>query len=226
METRSRGSSAPGCFAPGSFAHGVWLDDEHIGRLAASGTVIVHCPGSNTRLGVGRCPARRLLDAGVRVALGLDSHGALDEPDMFAEMRLALRIAAEARAPLSSADVLAMATNCGARALCRDDLGAHRPGALADVAALELPGAVLSSDPIDYVVREAGRSDVVTSWVGGRRSEPGTAAARARARCEAAIAQDAEARAARISEARTAWGTVERIWREREARTALISGCR
>jgi 5-methylthioadenosine/S-adenosylhomocysteine deaminase len=211
--------------ARSSFAHGVWLESGQIERLAGSASVVVHCPGSNTRLGVGRCPVRRLLDAGVTVALGLDSHGAGDEPDMFAEMRLALRTAAERGAPLSAAEVLAMATVGGARALCRDDLGALNLGASADVVALDLPGAARVRDPIEYVVREATPADVAARWIGGKRIEPGApTAAMARRRCEAAIAQDTEARAARIGVARAAYERVERVWSEREVSERAITG--
>lgn len=93
-----------------SFAHGVWTDDQQRERLAAARSVIVHCPGSNHRLDVGRCPARRYLDSGVTLALGLDSHGAAERVDMFGEMRAALRTADELDAPIHSAEVLAMAT--------------------------------------------------------------------------------------------------------------------
>ena len=58
-----------------SGAHGIWLDDEEIKRLADRGAGIVHNPMSNLRLGSGVAPARQLLAAGVsraqwRVAFG------------------------------------------------------------------------------------------------------------------------------------------------------------
>ena len=40
-----------------SFAHGIWLDDAQMRRLARAGSTIVHCPGSNARLGAGTCGA-------------------------------------------------------------------------------------------------------------------------------------------------------------------------
>lgn len=56
-----------------SVDHAVYLDDEDIAALAQSGTVAVLLPATTLFLGSDiYAPARRLLDAGVRVALGTD----------------------------------------------------------------------------------------------------------------------------------------------------------
>ncbi len=204
-----------------SLAHGVWLDDAQIERLAAAGAVIVHCPGSNRRLGVGTCRVRRLLDAGVAVALGLDSNGAAVQPDMFAEMRAALRTAEDAEAPLTAAEALMMATGGGARALARPELGTLTPGSAADAVALELPTAVAAADPVEEVVRRADAGAVVSRWVAGRATGPSAAATLARARCETAIERDAGARAQRLSAACDAWSAVDKAWRRMERRAEL-----
>jgi 5-methylthioadenosine/S-adenosylhomocysteine deaminase len=206
-----------------SFAHGVWLDDEQIERVAAAGSVIVHCPGSNARLGVGSCRVRRLLDHGVDVALGLDSHGAHDEPDMFAEMRMALAVAAEADAALTAAEVLTMATKGGARALCRPGLGTLRPGACADLVALDLPEACRADDPVARVIARADAGSVVARWVNGRWAEPSTVAVAVRRRLQARLEEDAGARAQRLATAEGAWHTVDAAWRELEAREEVLT---
>lgn len=206
--------------AASSLAHGVWLDDGQIDRIAASGAVIVHCPGSNARLAGATCRVRRLIDAGILVALGLDSHGVTAEPDAFAEMRLALCAAADAGLPLTAAEVLTMATTGGARALGRPDLGTLRPGAAADIVALNLTGAATTPDPIGYLVTHANPGNVAATWVSGRRTLPEPAAAEARARLAAAMRDDGAARAARVAETATAWQAADALWRELEARTA------
>ncbi|HEV8279603.1 MAG TPA: amidohydrolase family protein [Streptosporangiaceae bacterium] len=210
----------------GSFAHGIWLDDAQIGRVARAGATIVHCPGSNVRLGAGACPVRRLLSAGVSVALGLDSNGSVGEPDMFAEMRAALQTAMLAGSPLTATEVLAMATTGGAKALARPDLGTLRPGAAADVVALNLLGVAEAADPVGYVVEHATRESVAATWVAGRHTARSPAAAAARARLAAALEADAPARAARLAGMRGTWEAVDRAWRAAEQRAAIAAGSR
>jgi 5-methylthioadenosine/S-adenosylhomocysteine deaminase len=209
-----------------SFAHGIWLDDAQMQRLARAGAAVVHCPGSNVRLGAGTCPVRRLLSAGVNVALGLDSNGSAWEPDMFAEMRGALQIAAAAGSPLTTTEVLAMATRGGARALVRPDLGTLRLGAAADVVALNLPGVAEAADPVGYVVEHAARESVAATWVAGRRTARSSAAAAARVRLAAALEADAPARAARLAGIRGAWEAVDRAWRAAERHDEMAAGSR
>lgn len=56
-----------------SVDHAIYLDDEDITTLAERGTVAVLLPGTTFFLGTDRyAPARDLIDAGVRVALGTD----------------------------------------------------------------------------------------------------------------------------------------------------------
>lgn len=204
--------------AMSSLAHGVWLDEGQIDRVAAAGATIVHCPGSNARLAGRVCPVRRLIDAGVPVALGLDSHGAVAEPDMFAEMRSALRAAADAGAPLTAAEVLALATTGGASALGRPDLGTLRPGAAADVVAVNLPGAATAVDPIEDLITRAAPGNVAATWISGSPAAPGgCAATEARRRLTAALAEDADARARRVAEAHAAWQAADKVWRAVEA---------
>jgi cytosine/adenosine deaminase-related metal-dependent hydrolase len=120
-------------------AHCVHLDDAAIGKLAATGTGVAHCPSSNGRLGSGIAPVRKLLAAGVPVGLGVDGPASGDAASMVGELRQAL-LAARSRGndgagALTARQALWMATRGGARCLGRDgEIGALRPGALADVA--------------------------------------------------------------------------------------------
>ncbi len=199
-----------------SFAHGIWLDEHDRRRLAEAGATVVHNPGSNRRTGAGLCQVRRLLDAGVHVALGIDSNSATEEPDPFAEMRMALDLASELGEPISHAEVLAMATTGGARALCRDDLGALRPGASADLIALDLEEAAGTEDPIRYVVDHAIPANVTRRWIAGRRREP-TGAAAARERLEDALSADARGRAERLAKSADEWRRVQQSWNTLQA---------
>ena len=54
------------------FAHGVHLTDRELARLAATQTLIAHCPTSNEALASGRMPLERLRQAGVPWVLATD----------------------------------------------------------------------------------------------------------------------------------------------------------
>jgi guanine deaminase len=57
-------------------SHAVWIDDDDRKRLADRGASVSHNPGSNLKLGSGCADLRRLLDAGVGVAIGTDGASA------------------------------------------------------------------------------------------------------------------------------------------------------
>ena len=112
-----------------SCAHSVWLTDDDIGLLAASGTTVCHNPSSNLRLKSGIAPLNRMLAAGIPMALGIDEATINDDNDILQEMRLAAKLHREpgvAAAQPDSAQILAMATVGGARAVCSP----HRFGRL------------------------------------------------------------------------------------------------
>jgi 5-methylthioadenosine/S-adenosylhomocysteine deaminase len=205
-----------------SLAHCVWPDESQIAQIAAAGAVVVHCPGSNARLAGRGAPVRQLLAAGIPVALGLDSHGAAPEPDVFAEMRCALRVAAAAGQPLTAAQALGLATAGGASALGRPDLGTLRPGAAADIVALRLPSALKAADPVAHIIAAASPQQVSATWVAGKRTRPARSAAQARAGLAAALAADAGPRAARVAAVRAAWEAADAIWRQLET-TGTVS---
>ncbi len=130
------------------FAHCVHLDDGDIGKFAASGTGVAHCPTSNLRLGAGVAPVRQLLDAGVRVGLGVDGSASNERGDLLFDVRQALLVARGRGGPaaLTAREALRLATRGGAAILGRDDLGAIEPGRCADLAVwradlIELAGA-------------------------------------------------------------------------------------
>jgi 5-methylthioadenosine/S-adenosylhomocysteine deaminase len=72
-----------------SMAHCVWLTDEDMDRVAARGTIVIHNPASNGKLGSGRMRFDEMLRRKVRVGLATDGSGSNDTQNMFEGMRLA-----------------------------------------------------------------------------------------------------------------------------------------
>ena len=152
-------------------AHCVHLSDEAIGRFAATGTGVAHCPTSNGRLGSGIAPVRALLDAGAPVGLGVDGAASNESGRMIDELHQALLAARFRGGPLalSARESLRMATIGGARCLGRtDEFGSLEPGKLADVALWQVGGLAGAgiTDPVTTLVFGAPALDRL--WVGGQ----------------------------------------------------------
>lgn len=135
--------------------HGVHLTGEDVRLLAARGATVVLCPRSNAWLGVGEAPVAMLLQEGVRLALGTDSHASNEDLDLFAELAALRAIAPGAAA----SDLLRAATLGGAEALgLSSTLGSITPGKRGPLVALPLvsrrsggapgPAAVTGDRPI------------------------------------------------------------------------------
>ncbi|MGH2375373.1 MAG: amidohydrolase family protein [bacterium] len=155
-------------------AHGVFLTDDDIRRLAERGSHLMHCPKSNAKLGDGIAPIPACLRGGVSVAIGTDSMVSNNNLDMFEEMRFgALIHRAEHRDPavLRAREIFAMATIGGARALgLADEIGSLRPGKRADLAllALDPPLGVTEEAVLSELLFHATAEAVRTVIVGGR----------------------------------------------------------
>ena len=116
------------------WAHCIWLSPDEIKLMADTKTGVAHCPSSNMRLGSGIAPIREMLDAGVKVGLGVDGSASNDSSHMIAEGRMAMllqRVAKGADA-LTIRETLHLETTGGAAVLGRDDIGIIKPGMAAD----------------------------------------------------------------------------------------------
>lgn len=121
-----------------SVDHCVHLTDADVAALAGSDTVATLLPGADFSTRGPWPDARRLLDAGVTVALGADCNpGTSYTTSLPFVVALAVR---ELR--MTPAEALWAATAGGARALRRPDVGALVPGARADLAVLDAPSFV------------------------------------------------------------------------------------
>jgi 5-methylthioadenosine/S-adenosylhomocysteine deaminase len=153
-------------------AHCVWVDEAEQELLARHDVKVLHCPGSNLKLGSGIAPVTEMRARGISVSLGADGAACNNQLDMFAEMRLAAGLQAVRSGPraLTASDVLTMATREGARALgLHDEIGSIERGKRADfiVVDRDRPHLATSPDPFSAVVYAARPSDVRTTVVDG-----------------------------------------------------------
>jgi cytosine/adenosine deaminase-related metal-dependent hydrolase len=152
-------------------AHCVHMSDEDIAKFGREDVGVTHCPTSNMRLGAGIARVRELLDAGVRVGLGVDGSASNERGDLFLDVKQALLVARARGGPaaMTAREALRLGTRGSAAVLRRDDIGELSPGKRADIAVwrtdgLELGGAV---DPVAGLVF-SGPHRVDRLLVGGR----------------------------------------------------------
>ena len=153
--------------------HGVELNREEIGQMAAAGARLTLCPESNMKLGSGVAPLKDLLEAGVKLALGTDGAASNDDLDLLGEMDTAAKVHKVMGKRPSAAPaklILSLATSRGAAAWGRDDLGVLTEGALADVMVLDTrrPHLVPAYNPYSQLVYAARGSDVIHTLCHGR----------------------------------------------------------
>lgn len=119
------------------FAHGIHLSARERAELAASGSIVAHCPTANLFLQSGTMDRRATLAAGVRLALGSDIAGGPDR-SMVRVARAMIEAAKAIGGPLPTAGECWWQITAGnARALGWPDAGTLDTGAAADVVVFE-----------------------------------------------------------------------------------------
>ncbi|KQR53447.1 imidazolonepropionase [Leifsonia sp. Leaf336] len=121
-----------------SVDHGTYLTDTDVDLLAASRTVATLLPGVEFSTRHPYPDARRLIDAGVRVALASDCNPG---SSFTSSMPFCIAVAVRDMG-MTVPEALRAATLGGAEALRRDDVGHLRRGARADYAVLDAPSYV------------------------------------------------------------------------------------
>jgi 8-oxoguanine deaminase len=139
-------------------AHCVQLNTAEIDLFARTGTGVAHCPCSNCRLASGIAPLREMLNAKVRVGLGVDGSASNDSGNLLNEARMALLLQRAKHtnpAILSAREALEVATLGGAKVLGRDDIGAIAPAMSADFVAYDLRNIAFAGaqhDPVAALI--------------------------------------------------------------------------
>jgi cytosine/adenosine deaminase-related metal-dependent hydrolase len=154
-------------------AHCVWLTEAERHLLADRHVKVLHCPGSNLKLGSGIAPVPELRALGVSVSIGADGAACNNTLDMFQEMRLTATLQAQRLGPgvLPARDVVWMATREGARALGLDaEIGSIAPGKRADLIVVGTRGVhqVPGRDPYSVLVYASRPTDVTATLVDGQ----------------------------------------------------------
>ena len=137
--------------------HCTYLADADVSALADSGTIATLLPGVEFSTKQPYPDARRLLDAGVSIALASDCNpGSCFTSSMPLCVALAVR-----EMGLTPTEAVVAATLGGARALDRDDVAVLAPGKRADLVLLDAPSHL-------HLAYRPGVPLVAGTWVGGR----------------------------------------------------------
>jgi 5-methylthioadenosine/S-adenosylhomocysteine deaminase len=136
--------------------HAIWVDDDDMDLLAASGCTVAHNPVCNLRLGSGVMPFRKLRDRGIPIALGSDERSADDSTNLWAVAKMAGLVHQITEPDFDRwpqpPEILHAATSGGARGMRRGDIGRLAPGCQADLILLDLKS--LAFTPLNDLRRQ------------------------------------------------------------------------
>lgn len=147
-------------------AHCVWVDEHEQALMAERDVKVLHCPGSNLKLGSGLAPVIEMRAKGISVSLGADGAACNNHLDMFEEMRLAAVLQSVRHQPgaLTARDAVWMATREGARALgLESEIGSIETGKRADLILVDAQGP----DPYSTIVYASRGTNVRMTMVDG-----------------------------------------------------------
>lgn len=154
-------------------AHCVWVDEDDLDILAAHDATVACNPASNMKLASGFAPVPRMLERGVRVALGTDGPASNNAHNMFRDMYLFATLykgSSQDPTVVTPRQALYAATRAGALAQGRVDCGLVEQGFKADLAVLDMdkPWMYPQTDVLANVVYAASGSEVVLTMADGR----------------------------------------------------------
>jgi formimidoylglutamate deiminase len=158
--------------------HAIHLHPGEIERMARAGITVGACPTTERNLGDGILRADELIDAGVSIAFGTDSHTQTDALENVRELESNLRLLRLQRAVLDGrkgeslpALLFDFATQTGARSL-HVETGLLKPGKPADFFAVDLSdcsiAGSLPEELLTNIVFSMSRSAVSEVVINGR----------------------------------------------------------
>ncbi len=149
----------------GAIFHGVYLSDHDIEIIKKHDVTVVSNPSSNMKLASGIADVTKLLNKGVRVALGTDGPASNNALDMFREMYLVTglqKLKHNNPVSIPAYEVLKMATVNGAYAMGLKEADTLEVGKLADLIMIDLYRP--SMQPINNIINNlvySGEKDCV-----------------------------------------------------------------
>jgi formiminoglutamate deiminase len=153
--------------------HATHANDSDQTALGDAGATCCLCPTTERDLADGIGPARALRDAGVRIALGTDSHAIIDLLEEARAVELNERLASGVRGSHDAPALFRMAGEHGHASIGWPDAGRIEAGALADLTTIGLDSVRLAGtradDAVDAAVFAATAADVRHVVIGGQR---------------------------------------------------------
>lgn len=125
----------------GGAYHSIWVDDEDLDIYKKHGVWAVINAGSNCKLASGIAPVSKMIDKGIKLAIGTDGPSSNNALDMFREMFLICatqKINDKDAASTDANEVLKMAITGSARCMGLDDCDCIDVGKKADLIVIDM----------------------------------------------------------------------------------------
>ena len=157
----------------GGAYHSVWVNDEDLEIYKKRGVCAVINPGSNAKLASGIAPVSKMLDRGIKLAIGTDGPSSNNALDMFREMYLLAGTQKLNDRDASSTDaneILKMATVGGARCMGLDDFDVIDVGKEADLIVIDLkrPNMQPINNITKNIVYSGSKENVQLTMINGK----------------------------------------------------------
>jgi 5-methylthioadenosine/S-adenosylhomocysteine deaminase len=154
-------------------AHCIAVDDDDLALLAERGVHVAHTPKTYLKLAMEMAPLPRMMERGVRVALGTDGPASNSDLNLLEVLRITglhHKHALGRPEALPRTELLRLATQAGARAMGFAESGVLAPGRPADLILLETraPHWFPRHDLVSGIVYAAHPADVSHVLVDGR----------------------------------------------------------
>jgi formiminoglutamate deiminase len=150
-----------------SMVHATHLGDDDIALIGGAGACAVLCPSTERDLADGIGPARALVDAGARLAVGSDQQAVVDPFEEVRGVEMHERLESLERGRFAPVDLLAMGTFEGYRSLGWDDGGILAPHHVADLVAVRTDSVRTAGCAVDQILYAATSADVTDVVVAG-----------------------------------------------------------